>query len=741
MDPLLRKLVEEGEASDEVELILKLRPGDDVPAAVRIITRFGDVVTCRVKLGDVAAAWAHPALLSAKAPRFVAAEAEPALDERMPFDAPLEELRLHDTGATGRGVVAGFVDFGLDPTHQSFRTANGGTRVLALWDQSARRPGAAPEPYGYGVVHTRAAIDRALQTADPFGALDYHPGDSDPFDDGAHGTHVAAIAAGSGHAPGSVPGVAPGADIVFVQLAAGATGGLSNLGDTSRILEAHDFIARIAGERPWVINLSVGRCGGPHTGLTLVEQGMDQILACAPGRAICLSTGNYFAARGHAAGQLRPGESRVLNWLTDPADVTPNEMEIWYPGRDAMTIEVRPPDGRVPVQIPLGEQRAILANGRECGHAYHRCHDSSNSDNHFDIFLDPRIAPAGTWRVTLIGDDVVDGRYDAWLERDAARPRCQSRFDRKDVVTLRTTGSICNGFRTIAVGAYDPHDPLRALAAFSSAGTTRDGREVPHLVAPGVGIVAARSTPRRGTGSALVAKSGTSMAAPYVTGTIACMFEVAERPLWIHETRRLLLGSARGVNGPPDVIARVGNGYLDPGRAIRAARELRATAPMAPHRMGLSTGGGAMSTPNLPAVEDISDFDDLLSVERAAEEDEEDERRPKRHFVLVSGGPGPYDTRDTEHDASWANYVTPPLLLTDTKAKMKAFRAADEVVSWFVYRPAYERRWTADARSSNADRKKEVRKVKDKGFEFVRPPDRGARCEPWLVAPLAGQQC
>jgi hypothetical protein len=44
------------------------------------------------------------------------------------------------------------------------------------------------------------------------------------------------------------------------------------------------------------------------------------------------------------------------------------------------------------------------------------------------------------------------------------------------------------------------------------------------------------------------------------------------------------------------------------------------------------------------------------------------------NLVLVSGGPGLYDDRDVEHDKSWANYVTPPLLLSDTPRKACSFR-------------------------------------------------------------------
>ena len=77
-----------------------------------------------------------------------------------------------------------------------------------------------------------------------------------------HGTHVMDIAAGNGRAGGPA-GVAPEADLVFVHLADSGTGGLANLGDSVRLLEAVDFVRRTAAERPWVVNVSVGRHGRP----------------------------------------------------------------------------------------------------------------------------------------------------------------------------------------------------------------------------------------------------------------------------------------------------------------------------------------------------------------------------------------------------------------------------------------------------------------------------------------------
>jgi subtilisin family serine protease len=593
-DPVLAEASRVGDADDTVSIIARVSDVSALPPGVQVITRFGDVVTLRARRAQIPALAETAAVLEMEASTPLRPSWEQCASDRVEGAEDSEEddggtqagsgdpgpaayvRRPAGLTTTGRGVVVAVIDWGCDFAHPAFRNEDGSTRLIAIWDQRGAAGSGPENRWGYGRILTSVDIDRALSGPRPYQALGYDPADAEPpaaasgDDVGTHGSHVLDIAAGNGRGGGEV-GVAPEAGLVFVHLAGTADVlGRHNLGDSVTVLEALDFVFAAAGDRPCVVNMSVGAHGGPHDGSTLVEQGIDRAVWLARGRVVVNSAGNYLRARAHAQGRLRPGGEAELRFSVPPDDPTASELELWYAGADRFEVTVVGPGGTDLARVTAGSDAALTVDGREVGHVYH-VRQAGNREHQVDLFLRPH-APGGEWALRLKGEVVEDGRYHAWIERDRGP---SPRFAPPSAVPTTTTGTLCNGRLSIAVGAYDPHHGRR-LGAFSSAGPTRDGRLKPEIVAPGVRIGAARSTPAGEAPDArYTTKSGTSMAAPHVTGTVALMCEAAGQPLDIADVRALLFTTAEpaapaGHAASAD-LHRFGHGYLDIVAAERAA--------------------------------------------------------------------------------------------------------------------------------------------------------------------------
>ncbi|MEN8250971.1 MAG: S8 family peptidase [Bacteroidota bacterium] len=97
------------------------------------------------------------------------------------------------------------------------------------------------------------------------------------------------------------------------------------------------------------------------------------------------------------------------------------------------------------------------------------------------------------------------------------------------------------------------------LASFSSRGPTEDDRTKPDIVAPGVSITAAKS----GSTDIYVAYSGTSMATPFVSGTVALALEAGEtNGLIPAEVKQKIMSTAKDC-GPTGLDNDWGAGLID----------------------------------------------------------------------------------------------------------------------------------------------------------------------------------
>ena len=542
----------------------------EVRAGVHISGAKESVVTGRIPLERVEAVRRLPFVKSLKAARPLKASLAAGVRETR-ADPTLLGTGLMSRG--GAGSVVGIVDFGCDFQHRNFRSPNGATRLEAIWHQGGGL--ATGSPFGYGRIYEAAEIDAALRQVTPYAALGYGPARDTPRSQGTHGTHVMDIAAGNGNGTG-VPGFAPDAALIFVDVSSddiawsGPEVVGTSFGDSVQLLEAVRFIFDRAGDRPCVINISLGTNGGPHDGTTLVERGLDELAREKPNRAIVIAASNSYADGIHASGTVAAGVALDLDWDRPPSSGWQDELEIWYSGNDVLDVELSMPDGTsLGVVEPDENGEAQDASGRIAVLVSNRTKDPTNGDNMIGIYVRDGL-PTGRWRVRLRGKQGTSVAFHAWIERD---DNSQASFltHRDDACTI---GSISCGREVVVVGSYDAHKANTPLSYFSSSGPTRDGRNKPDLSAPGHAVVAAHSR----TGDRATIKSGTSMAAPAVAGALALLLaEAAARSidLTAQQSRDLLLGTARSSQGQPGWDPRWGAGRLDVAAGLAA---LKATA-------------------------------------------------------------------------------------------------------------------------------------------------------------------
>lgn len=512
------------------------------------------LVTARIPLDRLEQVRRAPFVVSLK----------PGVPLKPNLKATLEEIQARpdllpssSVGNLGEGVVVGIVDYGCDFVHPSFRNEDTSTRLLAIWDQSGALSDASP--FGYGKEHTQEDINRALQTSDPYRMLQYEVPRS------SHGTHVMDIAAGN-------EGVARKADLVFVEIRTPFPTDpddimRSNFGDSVQLVEALRYIFDKAGDRPCVVNFSLGSNGGPHDGSNLAEQAIDIMLSQQPNRAAVIAAANSYEDGIHAGGTVPQDGFVDIQWELKELDFTDNELEVWYKASDRFRLEVISPGGDSVASLELGENGRLKNDkGETMMFLAHRQQDPNNGDNVINLFNSPPLGlPRGKWTIRLHGVQVTDGSFHAWIERDDGG---QSQFAPPHD-NSHTLGSLSCGKKTIAVGSYDAHKPGTPLSFFSSAGPTRDGRQKPEISAPGHEVLAAQSRSLVG----MTRKSGTSMAAPAVAGVIALILAEAKAKglnLTIDEIRDILTKTARKTlpNHADDWHPRFGHGRVDAAACV-----------------------------------------------------------------------------------------------------------------------------------------------------------------------------
>lgn len=408
---------------------------------------------------------------------------------------------------SGRGCLVAVIDSGIDWKHKDFRNPDGTTRILYLWDQSLEVISGekSPERYGFGVEYDKEQIDAAL----------FRDAMVRSRDVSGHGTLVAGIAAGNGtESNGKYRGVAFESSLLVVKL---GFPGENDFPRTTELMTAVDYVLRKAVELklPVAINISVGNNYGSHSGNSLLETYLTEVSGYGKS-AIVIGTGNEGTSRGHFHGKIESGETQTVELLVAEYETTLS-VQIWKNYVDIIGIRIIPPNGE---QIGIiteksGAQRLVFNETELLIYYGEPTPYSQNQEIYIDFLPLEKYVTSGSWRIELLSERSVWGEYDMWLPSIAVLGQGTG-FANPSSDTTLTIPSTAN--KVIAVGAYDAF--FDQYAPFSGRGYTSQTNLVkPDLVAPGVDITGPA------VGGGYRTQSGTSMAAPFVTGSVALMMQ------------------------------------------------------------------------------------------------------------------------------------------------------------------------------------------------------------------------
>lgn len=408
---------------------------------------------------------------------------------------------------SGKGVIIGIVDSGIDIFHPDFRNEDGSTRIMELWDQTIPNEEDSNFFYNRGKIFSREEINQALTNNDR----------SFPSrDPSGHGTHVAGIAAGNGRASrGEQKGVAPESELLIVKLGNTFPEGFPR---TTELMLGMDYCVRKAAELniPLALNISFGNSYGSHDGSSLLETFIDN-LANVGRTTIAIGSGNEGNKGRHAAGQLTDQTPMQIELAVSPNETSLN-VQLWKNYVDTFQLRLVAPSGSsvILTEQSFGAYRDVLDRTQLLWYFGEPAPYSVSQEIYLEMIPLPGSSyiQSGIWKFQFTPVDIVDGRFDLWLPSgNAINPSTNFLVPSPDV-TLTIPSTATN---PITVAAYNSNTD--SFAPFSGQGFTGLSLPKPDIAAPGVDITSTAP------GGGYTQNTGTSMATPFVTGSAALLME------------------------------------------------------------------------------------------------------------------------------------------------------------------------------------------------------------------------
>lgn len=500
---------------------------------------------------------------------------------------------------TGKDVVLGIIDDGIEYNHTAFKDSNGNSRVKAVYRPNATSAGTGGTTVVIdgvtlsGYQYTTTAGISALTTDDT---------------SASHGTHTTGCAGGS--KVGNYSGMAPEVDLVLC--GAGEGDGLTE----TAILNSAKYIANYAKNagKPCVISISLGSETGPHDGKSSISIGYDEI-AEQYGAVILLAAGNEADCTGYASKTLS-GNSDAMAVIHTPISSMSNYglyiygvCDVWNSTSDQLKVQVKvlnssgtavyTSDAMSNGTISASTLSSYFTSVSNGGIDIAGSVDANNG--RYNLNIVPYLGTnKGSYKLAYVITGSAGNVINVFTENNYSQLASSGSISGYTLSKGQNEGTMCDdmtGNKTISVGAmcsrltvptnygsrtsslsnssYSQGD----IAYFSSYGTDYNGVNHPFITAPGHSVVS--SLNRHDTSGYISSSycsyryslgsssydywgwmSGTSMATPISAGVVALYLQ-ADPTLDVDGVKEVIRNTATAYSNPQSPAKQRGNGIIN----------------------------------------------------------------------------------------------------------------------------------------------------------------------------------